>query len=138
MESNDASDRLDDLHGLSSATAAESLAGRPWAPVLLAAATVLMFSSYELDSSWVRSAAPVAWGAFVILWLRWLRGDNRARGYRRAAGSWKKEAPLLVALFVIASAITAIGAAVSWVLAGVLLACMGAGASAVTGWMARR
>lgn len=124
MESNEASRQLADVERFKSRTVSESLRGRPAGVPLLVVATFLFFSSFEIESQWVGLVAGVVWMAFIVLWVRWLRSDNRARSTWRAM-SPRVRTHVVVGWIVglIAANLAAfIGEKVSWILGGALMA----------------
>ncbi len=125
MESSEAEGELSYIQGLQIRTLTESVRGRPGALSLIAVATVLYFGSYEIEAGWVPVVAPVVWILFIVGWVRWLRSSNRVRGGRRATWVWRRDGPLYVGLFVAANLIGLVGASVSWLLAGALMASLG-------------
>lgn len=125
MESSDVADELSDVQRLQARTVTESLRGRPGALSLLAVATVLYLGSYEIETGWVPVVAPIVWILFIVIWVRWLRSSNRVRGGRRATWVWHRDGLLYLGLFVAANLIALVGASVSWLLAGALMASLG-------------
>lgn len=126
MESTPASEQLADIDRLKSRTVSESLQGRPAAVPLLVVATLLFFSSYEIESEWVELVAPIVWVIFIALWVRWLRSDNKARP-RWGAMSSRARGRVVVGWIVglvAANLAVLVGEKVSWILGGALMAAL--------------
>ena len=119
MESNDAAQQLAEVDRLKARTARETLRERPWAVSVLAVATILFFSSYSIDSGWQLVLAPIAWTAFIFVWVRWLQSAGRARP--KTTWDWRIFVGWGVSLPVVYLG-TMIGEKVSWILAGLLMA----------------
>ena len=86
---------------------------------MLAVATILFFSSFEIDSGWQRILAPILWPVFIVLWVRWLQSAGRARA--KTTWDWRIYVGWIVSLPVVYLG-TVIGEKVSWILAGLLMA----------------
>ena len=127
MESSEASRQISEVQKLQASTAGEALRARPLAMPVLVAATIVFFSSFAIDNRWLRLVAPVVWTVFVVAWVRWLRGDNRARPRVFGDYEWRRDLPLWLGLFVLTNLIMLVGRTVSWLLAGVLMALVSAG-----------
>jgi hypothetical protein len=95
-----------------------------WAWPSIAIAVFLFLSSYELDATWVHIAAPAAWSVFVGIWVSMITSCSGAQP--RLRGMPK---PLVlevvrfcVAGLVIVGAAVVLGALVSYVLTGAVVA----------------
>jgi hypothetical protein len=133
METDNVREQLAAAARLRSATITEAGRIPRGAFVVLAIATVLFFSSYSIDQGWVYVVAPIVWTAFIVAWVWWLRHGNRATPGRPARTRDERRRDIVewIGLFVTANAIALLGATVSWILAGVLMAFLGAGAGQV-------
>jgi hypothetical protein len=139
MESTDPARQLADIDRLQTRTESESLQGRRGAMPVLIVGTLLFFSSFEIDSRWVRILAPVAWTVFIVAWVRWLRSSNRARpGWRLASFEWRRYLPWWIALTLVANLIALLGEKVSWIWAGVLMAALVGGGGPIVSRLTRR
>lgn len=130
MESNEAFSQLSDIERLKARTVSESSQGRPAALPLLVVATFLFFSSFEIDSpQWFRLVAGFVWTVFIVLWVRWVRSDNRVRPSWRSSGPTARRHIVTGWIVGLTGASLAgfIGTRVSWVLAGALMAAVVAG-----------
>ena len=116
------SEELAELERLQRVTKNEAVRGRRWAVPVLVVAVIVFFASYALDSDVQRRVAPMIWGAFVGLWIVWLRSGNRARARWLGDLEWRDVLPWWVASMVVGLLITQVVGPVSWVLAGVLMA----------------
>lgn len=91
-----------------------------WAWPLLGTVVFLFFSSYALDATWVKLAAPLAYVGFVGIWVGMI---TRRSGVRPRVGSMPKAllgelVGFWVAGALFAGAVVALGLTVSWLLAG--------------------
>ena len=127
MESSEASRQISEVQKLQASTAGEALRARPLAMPVLGVATIVFFSSFASDNRWLRIVAPVVWTMFLVVWVRWLRGANRARPRAFGGYEWRRDLPLWLGLFVLTNLLMLVGRTVSWLLAGILMALVSAG-----------
>jgi hypothetical protein len=133
METNDASEQLQDVDRLRGATLAESYKGSPLAGVIMAVATIAYFGSYALQPNGFSPWGPLFWTAFCGVWLLMLRRGNRAKPGRisRTTDERRRDALLWAVLFVVANAEVYFLSKISWLLVGIALATLGAVAGVI-------
>ncbi len=134
MESNDIQRQLVEANRLASATRAESLNAAAWAWPVMVVAMIAFFALMGVLSEAGRGVATVGWTLFVIVWIITTRRANRARPRRTQRDRSQRIHDLIewLALAVTANAIFFGLSHVSWTLAGIGLALLGAGYGAVS------
>lgn len=125
---------------LAAATQREALKAPIWAMPLMTLAIVGFFVLIGKLDDGARIVASVAWTVFVLAWVYAIRRNNRAKPGRRAvtAEQRRRELAEWMVLLVIANVLTFALSRVSWALAGVALASLGAVYGSVSAWRARR
>lgn len=139
MESTDPAQQLAAVDRLKARAESESLKGRPAAIPVLVVATLLFFSSYEIDSIWVNAGAPILWTFFIAGWVWWLRSPNRAKP-RLKLSPWpaREYVPGWIAVTLLGVLIATIGERISWILGGILMAALVAWGGIMVQKLARR